>query len=75
MNTKRNKNLPDLSEVKPKMSLEKAREILGKTAEKMSDEELQEQMVLIEYLVESWLDDFEKTIFEGKTLKEHLNEV
>jgi hypothetical protein len=49
MNTKKNKNLPDLSEVESKITLERAREIL--------DEELQEQLVLVEYLVESWLDD------------------
>lgn len=61
----------DLSDVG--MTVEKAREILGKTAESMSDEELQKQMTMLKYLAESWLDEYEKTIFEGKTLNELIS--
>lgn len=52
------------------MELEEARKILGKTAEGMTDEQLQDQLVKIQYLAESWLDDYERSIFDGKTLSE-----
>jgi hypothetical protein len=51
---------------------ESARKILGETAKDMSDDELKDQIVMAKYLVESWLDEYEKSIFEGKTLKEKL---
>lgn len=53
-----------------KTTVEEARQILGKTAEGMSDEELQKQMTMLKFLAESWLDDYEKSIFDGKTLLE-----
>lgn len=52
------------------MTIEEARQILGKAAEGMSDEEVQSQMILIKSLTESWLDDYERSIFDGKTLNE-----
>lgn len=54
------------------MTVEEARQILGKTAEEISDEQLQDQMTKLKYLAESWLDEYEKSIFEGKTLSEFL---
>lgn len=53
-----------------KMSVEEARKILGNVAEGMSDEQIQEQMAKMEYLAEGWLDQYEKSIFDGKTLDE-----
>ncbi len=54
------------------MTIEEARKILGKTADGMSDEQLQNQLTMMEFLTESWLDDYEKSIFEGKTLQEFV---
>ena len=54
------------------LELEEAREILGKTATKMTDEELKDQITMIKYLTESWLEEYEKSIFNGKTLDEYL---
>lgn len=54
-------------------TVEEARKILGKTAENLSDEQIQDQLVKIKYLAESWLDEYEKSIFGGKTLNEILN--
>lgn len=53
-----------------KISVEEARKILGKVAEGMSDEQLLEQLAKMEYLTEGWLDQYEKSIFGGKTLNE-----
>ena len=54
------------------MSVEKAREILGETAKDMSDDDVREQIAMIKYLTESWIDEFERQIFDGKTLQEFL---
>ncbi len=36
---------------------------------------LQDSVVEIKFLATSWLDDFEKEMFEGKTLDELLNQL
>ncbi|OGE31140.1 hypothetical protein A3C59_03995 [Candidatus Daviesbacteria bacterium RIFCSPHIGHO2_02_FULL_36_13] len=55
--------------------LVEAREILGETAKKMTDDELRHQIACMEYLSESWLDEFERKTFDGKTLNEKLAEM
>lgn len=66
---------PDLDKIDvSEKELAEAREILGKTAKKMTDEELINQIKAMKYLSESWLDEFEKSIFDGKTLNEKLSE-
>ena len=35
---------------------------------------LQDSVVEIKFLATSWLDDFEKEMFEGKTINELLNQ-
>ncbi|HKC04393.1 MAG TPA: hypothetical protein VKC54_00755 [Patescibacteria group bacterium] len=52
-----------------KISVEEARKTLGKVAEGMSDEQLQEQLAKMKYLIEGWLDQYERSIFDGKTLR------
>ena len=54
--------------------IEKARVILGGIAKEMSDDQLKDACVEVQYLIETWLDDFEKSVFEGKTLRELLGE-
>lgn len=54
------------------ITLEKARKTLGKTAEAMSDEQFQDQLNMIKFLVESWMDDYERSVFDGRTLNELL---
>jgi len=49
-------------------------EILGDLSDKLSVDEIQTMIVETEYLCETLLDDYEKKIFKGKTLKELLNE-
>lgn len=65
----------DLDSPSNEMTIEEARKILGKTAEGMPDEELQTQIVLIKSLAESWLDNYERTIFDGRTVNELLGQV
>lgn len=74
MKLSKKRTLPEVAEVEPTLTLERARKLLGETANSLTDEELQEQLVMIQYLTNSWLDDFERKIFNGKTLKELINE-
>lgn len=54
--------------------IQKAKEILGDLAYEFTDEQLQDVVAEIQYLTESWLDDFERKIFKGLTLKELLHD-
>lgn len=60
----------DLDFQSNEITIEEARKILGKTAERMSDEQLQDQLVRMKFLIESWLDKYERSIFDGRTLNE-----
>ncbi len=51
-----------------------ARKILGPSAENLSAEEIKEIITEVSYLVDSWLDDFERQLFKGSTLREVLHE-
>ncbi|MDD3002475.1 MAG: hypothetical protein PHS06_01235 [Candidatus Shapirobacteria bacterium] len=50
------------------------KEVLGELSKSFTDLQLKELITDIDFLVENWLDQFEKGIFEGKTLKELLHE-
>lgn len=52
--------------------LERARKILGDLATDLSDEELKSTVTEMQFLLDSWLDEFEREIFDGKTLTELL---
>lgn len=54
-------------------TIKQARIILGDMIDRYSSDELQEIISLSQYLTESWLDEWEKELFEGKTLDELLN--
>lgn len=51
-----------------------ARKILGALAEDLSSEAIQEVISETKFLTGSWLDDFERQIFEGKTVLEILHQ-
>lgn len=51
-----------------------AKQALGTLAWELTPEQLQNLVPEFQYLCESWLDDFERTIFKGQTLKELLHE-
>lgn len=54
-------------------SMKQARIILAGLTKQFSNEELQEIISIFQYLTESWLDMYEREIFDGKTLQELLN--
>ena len=52
----------------------KARRILEEVASDLSDEELEIYLIKFEFLLDTWLDTFEKQILDGKTLNQLLRE-
>ncbi len=52
----------------------KTRRILGEKAKSLSDEQIECAVTEFQFLITNWLDEFEKDIFNGMTLKEVLNE-
>lgn len=52
----------------------KTRHILGEKAKTLSDEQIQYAVTEFQYLINAWLDEFEKDVFNGITLKELLND-
>ena len=52
--------------------LNKARQLLGKEGEGFTDEQLETVIAQFELLVAQWLDEYEKSLFGHKTLKELL---
>jgi hypothetical protein len=51
-----------------------AKRILGEFASNFSDEELEIYNIEFQYLISTWLDMYEISLFEGKTLQEVLKE-
>lgn len=49
-----------------------AREILGESAQSLEDGQIYEMVTEMQYLVDTWLEEYEQKVFEGKTLKELL---
>lgn len=68
----KNTNINDFD--KKAERLKQAREILKESAVGLSDEELEIIVVQVQSLAVSWLDDFERKTFDGKTLQELLSE-
>lgn len=54
--------------------LKATKQILKETAQELSTHELTDITTEIKYLTDNWLDDFERSIFQGLTLKELLHE-
>jgi len=59
-------------ESKEETQLQKARRILGDIATDMNDDELIGCLAQFQFLLNSWLDDYERQIFNGKTLDQLL---
>ncbi|MCL5411055.1 MAG: hypothetical protein M1324_04425 [Patescibacteria group bacterium] len=54
--------------------VQKARAILGEIAKDMPDEELAVYITQFQYLLDSWLNEYEKQTFNNLTLAELLRE-
>lgn len=51
-----------------------AKDVLGSLATQFTEMELNDVTTEVEYLTESWLDEYERNIFDGLTLQELLHE-
>ena len=54
--------------------IEKARLIMGDDVKNLSDEEMDVYLTKFQYLIDCWLDEYEKQAFGNKTLREILME-
>lgn len=54
--------------------LQRARRILGKDAETISDDDLEKYVTQFQSMIDGWLDSYEKGIFGGQTLGQVLRE-
>ncbi len=52
--------------------LEQARRIMGDEINALSDAELTEHLAQFQYLIDQWLDEFERQAFEGRTLRQMI---
>jgi hypothetical protein len=59
---------------KTESKIAKARKILGEVAASLTDSELQTYLTEFEFLLDSWIDEFERQVFDNKTLREVLRE-
>ena len=54
------------------ITMEEIRTLLGSSANKLSDDQVKDTYIQLLCLVETWLDAFEQSIFDGKTIQELL---
>ena len=54
------------------INFDEVKALLGDKTNQFTDEELQDSFIKMQYLIELWLDSFEKEIFEGKSFFEML---
>ncbi len=55
-------------------TIKRAKEVLGSLADQLTSDQLRDSVAEVQFLVNTWLDEFEQTIFDGLTLKELLHE-
>lgn len=53
-------------------TVQEARDILGKSAENLTDSQVLDLLNNVQYLVDTWIEEYEQKVFDGKTLKELL---
>lgn len=62
-------------EEKEEALLRLVRKIMGESVVELSDRELEVYVTKFQYLIDCWMDEFEKEIFDGLTLKQVIMEV
>jgi hypothetical protein len=55
-------------------NITRTRNHLGEVSRNFSDEQMLVIISEFQFLIETWLDEYEKEVFKGMTLKEILNE-
>lgn len=53
-------------------TIQEAREILGEAADNLTDEQVYDLANEVQFLVDSWLEEYERKVFDGKSLDELL---
>lgn len=66
------KSLSALYPTQQESQIEKVKKHLGTLASELSDEQIEELTTKFQYLIDSWLDEFERKTFQGRTLQEVL---
>lgn len=54
--------------------VQEVRKIMGKLADGLSTDQIKNMITEIDFLVKAWLEEYERNIFDGKTLAELLHE-
>lgn len=54
--------------------LQRTRRIMGQVVAEVSDEELEVYITELQYLIDTWFDEFERQAFDGLTLKQLTHE-
>ena len=54
--------------------VQRARLIMGDDVKDLSDEDLEVFLTEFQYLIDCWLDEYEKQVFNNKTLREIMKE-
>jgi hypothetical protein len=55
-------------------NITRTRNHLGDVSKKFSDEQMIATISEFQFLIDTWLDEYEREVFKGMTLKEVLNE-
>lgn len=58
---------------KQQKDIQEARDILGESAKDLTDNQVYDLVNEIQFLVDSWLEEYERKVFDGKTMNELLN--
>lgn len=56
------------------MTIKEARKVLGQRVRGLSDHQVEDIIAQFQCLADGWLDNFERSIFKSKTVKELLTE-
>ena len=62
-------------EPKEETRLQQTRQAMGDAVAELTDQELEGYLAEFQYLVDCWLDEFERSVFNNVTLKQLLGEV
>lgn len=54
--------------------VQKTRKIMGEAINNLTDAELDKYLTEFQYLIDSWVDDYERQVFEGLTLQQVTRE-
>jgi hypothetical protein len=54
--------------------LQKARQVMGDEVKDLTDEDLEVYLTEFNFLLDAWMDEFERTVFNNKTLQQVLRE-